>query len=83
LACRTSARRSACPARTTAATAFRLVQQWDAKAKKWNLITDWIQSDKEVIDALMLEDSEAFAAEKPTSPSAATDLNGGGGRADI
>jgi branched-chain amino acid transport system substrate-binding protein len=42
---------------------FGLVQQWDATAKKWNLITDWIQSDQEVISALVAEDSAAFAAE--------------------
>lgn len=42
---------------------FGLVQQWDATAKKWNLITDWIQSDQEVINALVAEDSNAFAAE--------------------
>jgi branched-chain amino acid transport system substrate-binding protein len=40
-----------------------MVQQWDAAAGKWNLITDWIQSDSEVIDALILADSEAFAKE--------------------
>ncbi|SLN43748.1 hypothetical protein PSA7680_02212 [Pseudoruegeria aquimaris] len=40
-----------------------MVQQWDASAKKWNIITDMIQSDKSVIDALVKEDSEAFAAE--------------------
>ena len=42
---------------------YGLVQQWDAKEKKWNLITDWIQSDSEVIDALITADSEAYAAE--------------------
>lgn len=42
---------------------YGLVQQWDAKAKKWNLVTDWIQSDSEVIDALITADSEAYAAE--------------------
>lgn len=40
-----------------------LVQQWDAKAKKWNLITDWITPDNEVLDPLILADSEAFAKE--------------------
>ena len=40
-----------------------LVQQWDAKAKKWNLITDWIQSDSDVIDPLIVADSEAYAKE--------------------
>lgn len=42
---------------------YGLIQQWDAKAKKWNLITDWIQSDSEVIDALIVADSEAYAKE--------------------
>ena len=42
---------------------YGLVQQWDASAKKWNLITDWIQSDQELIDKLVAEDSAAFAAE--------------------
>ena len=40
-----------------------MVQQWDASAKTWNIITDMISSDKEVINALVVEDSEAFAAE--------------------
>ena len=40
-----------------------LVQQWDASAKEWSLITDYIESDKAVITPLVLEDSEAFAAE--------------------
>ncbi|MBM7070095.1 ABC transporter substrate-binding protein [Actibacterium sp. 188UL27-1] len=39
------------------------VQQWDATAKTWNVVTDWIDSDKSVIDPLVEEDSQAFAAE--------------------
>ena len=39
------------------------VQQWDASAGKWNLITDFIQSDKSVINPLIEEDSMAYAAE--------------------
>lgn len=42
---------------------YGLVQQWDATAKKWNLITEWIQSDQGVVNALVAEDSAAFAAE--------------------
>jgi len=42
---------------------YGLVQQWDASTKKWSLITDWIQSDQELIDTLVAEDSSAFAAE--------------------
>ena len=40
-----------------------MVQQWDASAQQWNMITDLIESDKAVIDALVTEDSAAFAAE--------------------
>jgi branched-chain amino acid transport system substrate-binding protein len=40
-----------------------IVQQWDAAASKWNVITDYIESDKEIIDPLVAEDSAAFAAE--------------------
>ena len=40
-----------------------LIQQWDAAAGKWNLITDFIAPDDEVLDALVLEDSAAYAAE--------------------
>jgi len=39
------------------------VQQWDAVAGKWNVITDWISADREVVDALIMEDSAAYAAE--------------------
>ncbi|PID45280.1 MAG: ABC transporter permease [Proteobacteria bacterium] len=40
-----------------------MIQQWDAKAKKWVLITDFIASDREVIDPLIAEDSAAYAKE--------------------
>ena len=39
------------------------VQQWDASAKEWKIITDWIESDASVIDPLIAEDSAAYAAE--------------------
>ena len=39
------------------------VQQWDAKAKTWSLITDFAGADMEVINALIEEDSAAYAAE--------------------
>jgi len=39
------------------------VQQWNAGTGKWDLITDWIESDKSIIDPLVMEDSAAFAAE--------------------
>jgi len=43
------------------------VQQWDASAKKWALITDFGPSDMDVIGALIAEDSAAFAAENNIS----------------
>ena len=39
------------------------VQQWDAAAQEWSVITDWIDSDRAVIDPLIAEDSAAYAAE--------------------
>ena len=44
------------------------VQQWDAKAGSWKLVSDFMQSDREVIDALIKADSEAFAAENKITP---------------
>jgi branched-chain amino acid transport system substrate-binding protein len=40
-----------------------MVQQWDASAGKWNLITDFIAPDMDVIQPLIDEDSAAYAAE--------------------
>ena len=37
--------------------------QWDAAAKEWKLISDFGSSDMEVINALVIEDSRAYAAE--------------------
>ena len=39
------------------------VQQWDAGNGTWNVVTDWIESDKSVIDPLIMEDSAAYAKE--------------------
>jgi len=44
------------------------VTQWDATAKTWSLISDFKPTDKEVIDALVAEDSAAFAAENNITP---------------
>ncbi|KAJ57540.1 ABC transporter permease [Actibacterium mucosum KCTC 23349] len=44
-----------------------MVQQWDASAQSWSLITDFIGSDKDVIGPLIAEDSAAFAAENNIS----------------
>ena len=44
------------------------VQQWDASAKEWKVITDWISADREVIDPLIAADAEAFAKESGIAP---------------
>ncbi|MEO0914909.1 MAG: ABC transporter permease, partial [Pseudomonadota bacterium] len=43
------------------------VQQWDASAKTWSLVSDFKAPDKEIINALVEEDSQAFAAENNIS----------------
>ncbi len=45
------------------------VAQWDAGAGKWSLITDYYQSDQDIISPLVAEDSAAFAAESGITPS--------------
>ncbi|WP_172300047.1 ABC transporter substrate-binding protein [Pseudoruegeria sp. HB172150] len=40
-----------------------IVQQWDAAAGEWTQITDYIESDKDVINPLIAEDSMAYAEE--------------------
>ncbi|WP_372604091.1 ABC transporter substrate-binding protein [Actibacterium sp.] len=40
-----------------------VIQQWDAKAQKWNIVSDLIESDKDVIQPLIDADSAAYAAE--------------------
>ena len=44
------------------------VAQWDASAQEWNLISDFKQSDQDIITPLVKEDSEAFAAENNITP---------------
>ena len=39
------------------------VAQWDANAGKWSLITDYVQSDQDILTPLIMEDSAAYAAE--------------------
>ena len=43
------------------------VQQWDASSKTWSVVTDWIASDRDVIDPLITEDADAFAKENSIS----------------
>jgi branched-chain amino acid transport system substrate-binding protein len=43
------------------------IQQWDAASGTWSLITDFVGSDRDVVDALIAEDSSAYAAENNIS----------------
>lgn len=45
-----------------------LVQRWDANAQTWNVISDWISSDRTLIMELVAADSAAFAAENNITP---------------
>ncbi len=44
------------------------LQQWDASTGKWTLITEFTEPDQEVLDPLIVEDSEAYAKEAGISP---------------
>ncbi|MDO5632162.1 MAG: ABC transporter substrate-binding protein [Paracoccus sp. (in: a-proteobacteria)] len=44
------------------------VQQWDAAAGQWNLITEFTSPDHEVLDPLIAEDSAAYARESNITP---------------
>ncbi|MZR11895.1 ABC transporter substrate-binding protein [Maritimibacter sp. DP07] len=47
---------------------YAAVAQWDASAGEWSLITDYMQSDLEVLQPLIEEDSMAFAEESGIEP---------------
>ncbi|AOZ68276.1 ABC transporter permease [Rhodobacter xanthinilyticus] len=40
-----------------------MILQWDAGAKTWGAVSDWITADADVVDPLIAEDSAAFAKE--------------------
>ncbi len=44
------------------------IQQWDAAAQKWKLITGYYDSDRSVIEPLILADSEQYAKENNITP---------------
>ena len=48
-----------------------IVQQWNATEKRFEPLTDYISSDREVIDPLIEEDSLAYAAENGITPGCA------------
>ncbi|MDT8328791.1 MAG: ABC transporter substrate-binding protein [Roseovarius sp.] len=47
---------------------FGAMAQWDAVAKEWKLITDYFQSDQDILAPLIAEDSAAYAAENGITP---------------
>ncbi|MEH6751115.1 MAG: ABC transporter substrate-binding protein [Paracoccaceae bacterium] len=47
---------------------FGAVKQWDAAAGEWKMITDFFQSDQDVLNPLIEEDSAAYAAEANITP---------------
>ena len=47
---------------------FGAVSQWDAEAGEFSLITDYYQSDQEIIGRLVAEDSAQFAEENGIEP---------------
>jgi len=47
---------------------FGAVSQWDAAAGEFTLITDYYQSDQEIISKLVAEDSAAYAEENGIEP---------------
>jgi branched-chain amino acid transport system substrate-binding protein len=44
------------------------IQQWNAKTQSWSIISDYIAADREVVDALIAEDSAAYAKENNITP---------------
>ncbi len=44
------------------------LQQWDAKAKKWNLVTGFYEPLREITGPLIAEDSAKYAAENNITP---------------
>ncbi len=45
-----------------------VIQQWDASSKTWTLVNEFTGSDRDVVDPLIVADSEAFAAENNITP---------------
>jgi branched-chain amino acid transport system substrate-binding protein len=44
------------------------IQQWNAYSQTWERVTDFTGADREVVDALIMEDSAAFAEENGITP---------------
>lgn len=44
------------------------IQQWDAGAKKWSMVTDFYDTMNDIVDPLIEEDSSAYATENNITP---------------
>ncbi len=44
------------------------IQQWDAKAKQWKLVSDYYEPDRDIVGPLIEADSAAYAAENNITP---------------
>ena len=42
--------------------------RWDAAGKQWVEVTDWIATDKSIVDSMIMDSSMAYAAEKGLTP---------------
>lgn len=49
-------------------TGASMMQEWDANTGTWNLISDWIMPDRELIMEMVMEDSLAYARENNITP---------------
>ncbi|KPP88563.1 MAG: branched-chain amino acid transport system substrate-binding protein [Rhodobacteraceae bacterium HLUCCO07] len=47
---------------------YAAIGQWDAKAGEWKLVTDYMQSDQEIVQPLIEADSMAYAEENGITP---------------
>lgn len=47
-----------------------LFQQWDASAKKWNVISDWVPVMRDLVRPMMEADAKKFAEENNITPAA-------------
>lgn len=42
--------------------------RWDAASKQWVEVTDWIPTDKSIVDSMIMDSSMAYASEKGIDP---------------
>lgn len=45
-----------------------IIQQWDAHARVWNVVSDWIEPMRDVVRPMIEDDAAAYAAENDITP---------------